>query len=85
MITAPQTITREIPTNHEINAEGNHMSSCFQIREKLAALLDGDSRLEETHVAIKRVLFTHLETCDACSRSFDVRARFRSSRGRGIL
>lgn len=85
MITAPQTITREIPTIHEINAEGNQMSSCFQIREKVAALLDGDSPLEETHTTIKRVLFKHLETCDACCRSFDVRARFRFSEERGIL
>ena len=69
----------------EINIEATEKSGCVQVREKLDALFDGDARLEETHAAIKKVLFAHLETCEACCRSFDVRARFRSGRGRGIF
>lgn len=85
MQTTVQKFTREYPVVQEINVETGGDASCFQIRKKLDALFDGDSRLEETHTAIKRFLFGHLVTCDACCRAFDVRARFRWGRGRGIF
>lgn len=65
--------------------EATEKSGCNQVREKLDALFDGNARLEETHAAIKKVLFAHLEICEACCRSFDVRVRFRCGRGRGIF
>ncbi len=64
---------------HGINFEMPRVINCFQIREKLDALFDGGSRLEDAQVAVKRILFEHLETCKECCRSFDVRVRFRSS------
>lgn len=70
----------------EFNIEPNEKTNCFQIRDKIDALFDGDSRLEETHAAIKRILFGHLGVCQACCRMFDVRTRYSSRRGRpGIL
>lgn len=80
-----QKYTRENQVVREINVETGEDASCFQIRKKLDALFDGESRLEDAHAAIKRFLFGHLETCDACCRAFDVRARFRGGRGRGIF
>jgi hypothetical protein len=80
-----QKFTREIPLVQEINVETTEDSSCFEIRKKLDALFDGESRLEDAHAAIKRFLFGHLETCAACCRAFDVRARYRCGRGRGIF
>lgn len=84
MQSAAQKSTRGIPIIQEINIEITERASCLQIREKLDALF-GDSRLEETHEIVKRVLLRHLETCDACCRSFDVRVRFRSGGRNGIL
>ena len=46
--------------------------NCIQIKEKLDALFNGGSSLEEMHPAIKRILFGHLETYQRCCRSFDV-------------
>lgn len=86
MQTAVQKFTDGNPVVGEINVETSGDASCFQIRKKLDALFEGDARLEETHAAIKRFLFGHLENCTACCRSFDVRVRFRSgSGGRGIF
>jgi hypothetical protein len=85
MRTAVQSFTGENPVVGEINVKTGEDESCFQIRKKLDALFEGDSRLEETDAAIKRFLFGHLENCTACCRAFDVRARFRSGRGRGIF
>ena len=50
--------------------------NCFQIRERLDALFDGKPPLEETPANVKLILFRHLETCNNCCRSFDVRLRF---------
>ena len=80
-----QKFTREIPVVQEINVETGEDATCFQIRKKLDALFDGESRLEDAHAAIKRFLFGHLETCAACCRAFDVRVRYRCGRGRGIF
>jgi hypothetical protein len=81
-----QKFTRGNVVIGEINIEPTEKSGCNQVREKLDALFDGDSRLEETHAAIKRILFGHLEICQACCRMFDVRTRYSSRRGRpGIL
>lgn len=85
MQTAVQKFTGENLVVGEINIGATEKSGCNQVREKLDALFDGDARLEETHAAIKKVLFAHLEICEACCRSFDVRARYRCGRGRGIL
>ena len=73
-----QNVSRKIIIG-KINFKTTEAMSCFQIREKLDALFGGDSRLEETHAAVKRILFEHLENCVACCRSFDVRLRFRST------
>ena len=85
MQSAVQKSKREIPIIQEFNIEIIEQASCLQIREKLDALFDGDSRLEETQEMVKRVLLRHLETCDACCRSFDVRVRFRVGGRKGIL
>lgn len=85
MVAAIERSTRELRIIQEIDIEPTEMTSCFQVKEKLDALFYGDSRLEETHMAIKRVLFRHLETCETCCRVFDVRVRFCSGSGRGIL
>jgi hypothetical protein len=86
MQTVVQEFTRENLTVGENNIEATERSGCSQVREKLDALFDGDARLEETHAAIKKVLFAHLEICEACCRMFDVRTRYGSRRGRpGIL
>lgn len=86
MQTAVQKFTEGNLVVSEINIEATEKSGCSQVREKLNALFDGDARLEETHAAIKRFLFGHLENCAACCRAFDVRVRFRSgSGGRGIF
>lgn len=53
--------------------------SCFEIRERLDDLFEGDSLLEKTHQSIRRILFEHLVECEACCRSFDVRAHLGSS------
>ncbi len=63
----------------KISSETTEAMNCFQAREKLDALFNGDSRLEETHAAVKRLLFEHLEICGACCRAFDARVRFRLS------
>ncbi|HRH40844.1 MAG TPA: hypothetical protein PKY82_04305 [Pyrinomonadaceae bacterium] len=85
MQAAVQEFGRKISIKQKIIVEPIEEVSCFQIREKLDLLFDGDSRLEETNEIIKRVLFRHLETCQKCCRSFDVRVRFRSGGGRRIL
>jgi hypothetical protein len=85
MQAAVQEFELKILTEREIIVEPIDKISCFQIREKLDSLFDGDSRLEEMPEAIKRILFRHLETCQNCCRSFDVRVRFRSSGGRGVF
>lgn len=85
MQSAVQTSTQEVPIIQEFNIEIIEQASCLQIREKLDSLFDGSSRLEETHEILKRVLLRHLETCDACCRSFDVRVRFRVGGRKGIL
>lgn len=85
MQTAVQKLTQEISILGSAGAEASDARRCFQIREKLDALFDGDARLEETHEAIKKLLFRHLESCQRCCRSFDVRARPRRGRGNGIL
>ena len=85
MQTAVQKLTQEISIVGEVGAEASDARLCFQIREKLDALFDGDARLEETHEAIKKMLFRHLESCQSCCRSFDVRARFRRGKGNGIF
>lgn len=77
--------SRHISVIQEINVDAVEQTNCFQIREKLDALFDGDSRLEEAHRELKRVLFGHLETCEQCCRAFDVRVCFRRGSGRGIL
>lgn len=64
---------------HDFNFEIPEALNCFQIKEKLDALFEGDSPLEETHQGVKRILFGHLETCQKCCRSFDVLVRFRPS------
>lgn len=71
--------TKEIPQIivGKIAVEITQAMNCNQAKEKLDALLDGDERLEETHTAIKSILFRHLENCIDCCRAFDVRARFR--------
>ena len=69
----------------EFDVETGEAASCLQIREKLDALLGGNSRLEETPVAVKQSLFKHLESCRTCCRAFDVRVRFRPGKGRGIF
>lgn len=53
--------------------------NCFQVREKLNSLFCGEARLEETHSAVKQLLFAHLETCQSCCRSFDANVHFRPS------
>lgn len=58
--------------------------SCLQVRNKLDALFDRDSLLEEAMTDFKRSLFRHLETCTDCCRAFDVRVRFCSSGGSRI-
>ena len=68
---------RRTVESQEISFETIDSISCFQIREKLDALFGGNYLLEETPANIKRNLFRHLETCDKCCRSFDVRLRFR--------
>lgn len=65
-------------TVHESSFATIDATDCFQIRERLDALFGGVSPLEETPAGIKRILFTHLEICRTCCRSFDVRVRFRS-------
>lgn len=62
----------------KIEVEITQSMNCEQAKEKLVALLSGDELLEETHVAVKSVLFRHLENCSDCCRAFDVRARFRT-------
>ena len=62
----------------EINAGTMETMNCPQIRENLDALFGNAARLEETPAAVKRILFNHLQICDSCCRSFDVRVRFRS-------
>ena len=69
----------------EFDVETGETASCFQTREKLDALFGGNSRLEDTHAAIKQLLFRHLESCRACCRTFDGRVRFRPDKGRGIF
>lgn len=64
----------------ELNFETSDTVNCFQIKEKLDTLFSGDSRLEEMHAAIRRVLFRHLETCENCCRVFDARVGFRPAR-----
>lgn len=61
----------------EINFEMIETTNCFQIRKNLDAVFSGESPLEEASAGIKRILFTHLEVCRDCCRSFDVRVRFR--------
>lgn len=61
----------------EMQIEVIESLSCFQIREKLDALFDGNLPLEETPAANKRSLFRHLENCSDCCRAFDVRVRLR--------
>ena len=85
MQAAVQEFGREILIKREITLEPVDEPSCFHIREKLDSLFDADSRLEEMHESHKRILFRHLETCQNCCRSFDVRVRFRSGGGRRIL
>jgi hypothetical protein len=85
MQTAVQKLTQEISIVREVGAESSDARLCFQIREKLDALFDGDARLEETHEAIKKMLFGHLESCQNCCRSFDVRVRFRRGKSSGIF
>lgn len=85
MQAAVQELRREVLIKREIVVERIDEISCFQIREKLDSLFDGNSRLEETNEIIKRVLFRHLETCQNCCRSFDVRVRFRSGGERRIF
>jgi hypothetical protein len=74
----------EVILTREISVETTEQTTCIQIREKLDALFEGDSRLEDAHEQIKRVLFGHLESCQSCCRSFDVRVRFRSGGRKGI-
>lgn len=76
-------LSRELISGN-INFEIINEMNCFQVREKLDALFDRESLLAETHKAIKRILFNHLENCPECCRSFDVRVRFRSSGRAGI-
>ena len=86
MQTAVQKFTRENLAVGGSNIEATEKSGCSPVRQKLDALFDGDARLEETHAAIKKVLFAHLEMCEACCRAFDVRTRYSSRSGRpGIL
>ena len=53
------------------------LANCLQIRERLDALFGGAAPLEETPAGIRRILFGHLEICETCCRSFDVRVHFR--------
>lgn len=85
MQAAVQELRRKISIKQEIIVERIDEVSCFQIREKLDSLFDGNSRLEEMHEAIKIILFRHLENCHNCCRSFDVRVRLRSGGGRRIF
>ena len=85
MQAAVQELRPEILLKRKIIVETIDEINCFQIREKLDSLFEGNSRLEEMHEAIKKSLLRHLETCQNCCRSFDVRVRFRSSGGRRIL
>ena len=57
----------------EIRVRTIDAMNCFQVREKLDALFDRESLLEETPAGIKRKLFFHLETRRDCCRAFDVR------------
>lgn len=53
--------------------------SCFEVREKLDELFDGNSMLEESTARFRRSLFAHLENCRGCCRAFDVRVGLRSA------
>lgn len=85
MQAAVRELRPEILIKREITVEPIDELNCFQIREKLDSIFDGNSQLEEMHEAIKGILFRHLETCQNCCRSFDVRVRFRSGGGRAIF
>ena len=85
MQTAAHESARQFSMLGETGAEANGTRICFQIRQKLDALFDGSARLEETHEAIITMLFRHLETCQQCCRSFDVRAHMRQDTARRIF
>lgn len=85
MQAAVRELSREVLIEREIVIEPIDEVNCFQIREKLDSLFDGNSRLEETNEIIKQVLFRHLEICQKCCRSFDVRVRFCSGGRRKIF
>ena len=61
----------------EIRVQTIDAMNCYEVRENLDGLFDQESSLEETPAGIKRKLFSHLETCRDCCRTFDVRVRFR--------
>jgi hypothetical protein len=64
----------------KITFDPSEEMNCLQVRKKLDELFSGDARLEETHAVIKRLLFKHLQVCQECCHSFDVRGDFCSPR-----
>lgn len=60
------------------------VSTCYEVRETLDEIFGGRITLERADSTAKRELFTHLERCQDCCRSFDARLRFGSPR-RGAI
>ena len=71
-------------TIHDVDLDVISNMSCSQAKEHLDALFSRQRLLEDTRPRIKHLLFEHLESCQSCCRSFDVRVRFRPAHRRNI-
>lgn len=69
----------------DININFTEDTDCLEIRRSLNALFDGSMQLETSTETQKMRLFDHLQKCETCCRSFDVRTRFRPARRNGIF